>query len=148
MTDIAVLRPLALRPLTQLDSPREVIRQFTPNWFAATMGTGILAIALALWPGAGSGLKAVVEGLWLLNIGLFSLFSILYAARWILFFDGARRILGHSVVSMFLGCIPMGLATIINGFLAFGIVRWGQGAVDVAEALWWLDAVLAVLCGV
>ncbi|WP_417275704.1 hypothetical protein [Celeribacter halophilus] len=31
--------------------PREVIRQFTPNWFAATMGTGILSIAqdTSLW---------------------------------------------------------------------------------------------------
>ena len=27
-----------LRPLSQLEHPREAIRQFTPNWFAATMG--------------------------------------------------------------------------------------------------------------
>ncbi|RZJ97410.1 MAG: C4-dicarboxylate ABC transporter, partial [Novosphingobium sp.] len=38
---------LGLQPLSRLDSPREVVRQFTPNWFAATMGTGILAIALS-----------------------------------------------------------------------------------------------------
>lgn len=25
---------------------REIIRQFTPNWFTVTMGTGILALAL------------------------------------------------------------------------------------------------------
>ena len=36
-----------LKPLSRLDHPREMIRQFTPNWFAATMGTGILALALA-----------------------------------------------------------------------------------------------------
>ena len=36
-----------LRPLSNLSHPREMIRQFTPNWFAATMGTGILALALA-----------------------------------------------------------------------------------------------------
>lgn len=35
-----------LRPLASLQSPREIVRQFTPNWFAATMGTGILALAL------------------------------------------------------------------------------------------------------
>ena len=34
-----------IRPLSRLEHPREVIRQFTPNWFAATMGTGILALA-------------------------------------------------------------------------------------------------------
>ena len=42
----------ALRPFSRLASPREVVRQFTPNWFAATMGTGVLALALALLPGA------------------------------------------------------------------------------------------------
>jgi hypothetical protein len=34
---------------------------------------------------------------WLFNIGLFSLFTLMYAARWIFFFHGARRIFGHSV---------------------------------------------------
>jgi C4-dicarboxylate transporter/malic acid transport protein len=125
----------------------EAVRQFTPNWFAATMGTGILALALAQFPVTIPGLPAIAESLWLFNIGLFTLFTALYAARWIFFFDGAKQIFGHSVVSMFFGCIPMGLATIINGFLAFGVARFGHGAVDIAEALWWLDAVMALVCG-
>jgi C4-dicarboxylate transporter/malic acid transport protein len=148
MTDIAAHRPFALKPLSHLDGPREVVRQFTPNWFAATMGTGILALALAQFPAPIPGLKSLAEGLWLFDIGLFVLFSVLYAARWVFFFDGAKRIFGHSVVSMFFGCIPMGLATIVNGFLAFGVPRWGHVAVDIAHALWWLDAGLALLCGV
>jgi len=28
----------SLRPLAKLDHPSEMIRRFTPNWFAATMG--------------------------------------------------------------------------------------------------------------
>ena len=148
MTDIADHRRFALKPLSHLDGPREVVRQFTPNWFAATMGTGILALALAQFPARVPGLRSLGEGLWLFDIGLFVLFSVLYAARWVFFFDGARRIFGHSVVSMFFGCIPMGLATLVNGFLAFGVARWGHAAVDIAHALWWLDAGLAGLCGV
>ena len=70
-----------------------MVRQFTPNWFAATMGTGILSIALAQTP-----FRAVGEALWILNIGLFALFSVLYAARWVFFFDGARRVFGHLFV--------------------------------------------------
>jgi C4-dicarboxylate transporter/malic acid transport protein len=126
----------------------EIVRQFTPNWFTVTMGTGILALALNQAPIDIPGLRAVAEGLWVLNIGLFALFAGLYLMRWVLFFDQAKRIFGHSVVSMFFGAIPMGLATIINGFLAFGIPRWGEAAVSIAQALWWLDAVLAVACGV
>ena len=127
---------------------REVVRQFTPNWFAVTMGTGILALALNQLPLAIPYLHQLAAALWLLNIGLFLLFSLLYATRWVLFFHEARRIFGHSVMSMFFGTIPMGLATIINGFLAFGIPRWGGAAVTIAEALWWVDMVMALVCGV
>ncbi|MCT8949804.1 TDT family transporter [Pseudomonas iridis] len=137
-----------LKPLSQLQHPREVIRQFTPNWFAATMGTGVLALALANLPVAIPGLHAVAEGLWLFNILLFTLFTAAYAARWILFFDEARRIFGHSTVSMFFGTIPMGLATIINGFLLFGLPRWGEGVIQLAEVLWWIDVAMSLACGV
>lgn len=137
-----------LKPLSQLQHPREVIRQFTPNWFAATMGTGVLALALAQLPIAIPGLHAVAEGLWLFNILLFTLFTAAYAARWIVFFDEARRIFGHSTVSMFFGTIPMGLATIINGFLVFGLPRWGDGVIHLAEVLWWVDVAMSLACGV
>ncbi len=51
MTEVhAVDIARGLKPLAHLSHPREVIRQFTPNWFAATMGTGVLALALAQFP--------------------------------------------------------------------------------------------------
>ena len=127
---------------------REVIRQFTPNWFTVTMGTGILALALNQFPIAIPGLHQVAEGFWWLNMALFTLFTGLYGARWALFPQQAKRIFGHPVVSMFFGAIPMGLATILNGFLAFGIPHWGATAVHIAEVLWWIDMVMAVACGV
>lgn len=134
-----------LRPFKQLAHPREVIRQFTPNWFAVVMGTGVLALAL---PQAFPGLQGVAEGLWWLATGLFVLFGLLYGARWRMFFHEARRIFGHSTVSMFFGTIPMGLATVLNGALVFGLARFGDGLLPWIEALWWLDVVLALLCGV
>ncbi|RON82264.1 TDT family transporter [Pseudomonas fluorescens] len=137
-----------IKPFRQLQHPREVIRQFTPNWFAVTMGTGVLALALVQLPLAIPGIHAFAEGLWLFNILLFTLFTAAYAARWILFFDEARRIFGHSTVSMFFGTIPMGLATIINGFLLFGLPRWGDGVIHLAEVLWWIDVAMSLTCGV
>lgn len=138
----------ALRPFSQLDRPLEVIRQFTPNWFAVTMGTGVLALALAACPWRFPGLPVLAEGLWLLAVLLFCLFSGLYAARWLLFFDEAREIFAHATVSMFIGTIPMGLATLINGLLLFGLPRWGAAVVPLALGLWWLDAAMALACGV
>ncbi|MCY1398659.1 C4-dicarboxylate transporter/malic acid transport protein [compost metagenome] len=134
------------RPLSHLHHPREVIRQFTPNWFAATMGTGVLALALHQL--AVPMLSALAEALWLLTIALFVLFSVLYFARWLFFFHEARSIFAHSTVSMFFGTIPMGLATIINGFLLFGVARWSEQIVPFVETLWWLDVGMALLCGV
>lgn len=62
----------SFRPFSHLQHPRDVIRHFTPNWFAATMGTGVLALALAQLPFALPGLRALAEALWLLNIVLFA----------------------------------------------------------------------------
>ncbi|RVU53525.1 C4-dicarboxylate ABC transporter [Pseudomonas syringae pv. syringae] len=135
-------------PLAALSNPREAIRQFTPNWFAATMGTGILALALGQLPFAAQWPKALGEALWFFNIALFCLFTVLYASRWALFFNEAKQIFGHSTVSMFFGTIPMGLATIINGFLLYGLPRWGDGVIALAEVLWWIDVAMALACGV
>ncbi|UXT84469.1 TDT family transporter [Agrobacterium tumefaciens] len=123
-----------------------VIRNFTPNWFATTMGTGILSVALAQFPGHPH-LFLVGKALWLFNILLFATCTLLYAARWMLHFDEASRVFTHSVVSMFFGCIPMGLATIINGLLIYGIPQIGDTAVAIATTLWWLDVMLSLACG-
>ncbi|MEH3021278.1 MAG: TDT family transporter [Pseudomonas oryzihabitans] len=148
MPFFAAVPAQALRPFSQLDRPLEVIRQFTPNWFAVTMGTGVLALALAAFPWQISGLLALAEGLWLLAVLLFCLFSGLYAARWLLFFDEAREIFAHATVSMSIGTIPMGLATLINGLLLFGLPRWGAAVLPLALGLWWLDVAMALACGV
>ena len=139
---------LGLLPLSGLSHPREVVRQFTPNWFAAVMGTGILALALPQVPGAGAALRPVGAALWLLSTGLLVAFTLLYAARWLLFGHEARRIFGHNTVSLFIGTIPMALATVLNGALAFGLPWWGDGVISVVQALWWADVAMAVACGV
>ncbi len=59
-----------------------------------------------------------------------------------------RLIFDHEVMSMFLGCIPMGLATIVNGFVLFGPGLIGDTALIVAHYLWWLDVALSVAIGI
>ena len=69
-----------LKPLSRLDRPLEMVRQFTPNWFASTMGTGVLAVVLPQLPGVGLTLRPLGEGLWWFDVALFALFSGLYAS--------------------------------------------------------------------
>lgn len=38
------------RPFQQLPQMQDLIRHFTPNWFAVTMGTGVLALIVAELP--------------------------------------------------------------------------------------------------
>jgi C4-dicarboxylate transporter/malic acid transport protein len=125
----------------------EVVRQFTPNWFTVTMGTGVVALVLNQFPLAIAGLHEVAVSFWLLDVVLFALFTVLYASRWLFFFDDARMIFGHPVASMFFGAIPMGLATIINGLLAFGMPLIGPNAITIALSLWWCDVAMSVACG-
>lgn len=133
------------KPFYQLEQSRDVIRHFTPNWFTATMGTGVVAMILAQLPFASSVLFMLATKLWQFNILLFITFSILYGLRWLLFPIEAKQILNHPNMSLFLGAIPMGLATIVNGFLSFGVHLYGDIAIQIATYLWYLDVFLAVL---
>ncbi|EEY91566.1 TDT family transporter [Acinetobacter junii] len=133
------------KPFYQLEQSRDVIRHFTPNWFTATMGTGVVAMILAQLPFASSILFMLATKLWQFNILLFITFSILYGLRWILFPTEAKQIFNHPNMSLFLGAIPMGLATIANGFLSFGVHLYGDIAVQIATYLWYLDVFFAVL---
>ena len=135
------------KPFSHHEHPREIIRQFTPNWFTATMGTGATALVLNQFPVPLPGLHAAASMLWQANIVLFATLSLLYVARWLLYPQASAKTLAHAATPMALGAIPMGLATIVNGYLAFGIARYGAAAVTVAQALWYVDAILAVGIG-
>lgn len=136
------------RPLSDLAHPREMVRQFTPNWFAVTMGTGVAALIMPQIPGAGAVMHLAGELLWLINATLFVVFAGLYGARWLIFPQEATRIFAHGTVSMFFGTIPMGLATIVNGCIVFGLPRLGPVMISLAEMLWWVDVGLSLACGV
>ncbi|MCE4224982.1 TDT family transporter [Methylobacterium sp. C25] len=137
-----------LKPLSRLQHPRDVIRQFTPNWFTVVMGTGVVALALDRLPATHALLASVSFGLWLAAGAIFLACCLLYAARWIFFFEGASRIFGHSTVSMFFGAIPMALATLLNGLLIFGPTHLGLAPAALVLPLWWLDVALAMICAV
>jgi len=128
------------RPFTRQPEPLAFVRHFTPNWFAMTMGTGVMALVLAALPWDFPARLLLAEAVWVLALLLFGLFTLLFVTRLLLFRDTVRPMLEHPVQSMFLGAIPMGLVPIINGLPLF----LGEAAVPLAHALWWLDVVLAL----
>ncbi|MDH0834347.1 TDT family transporter [Acinetobacter johnsonii] len=133
------------KPFTQLGQRHNIIRQFTPNWFTVSMGTGVVALIVSEFPMLKALTWQLGTGLWYFNILLFVLFSVLYGLRWAFYPHEAKQIFQHSSMSLFLGTIPMALATILNGFLKYGQPIYGDTAVQIAQMLWYTDVVLALL---
>jgi C4-dicarboxylate transporter/malic acid transport protein len=124
------------------------IRQFTPNWFAMTMGNGIVSLVLAALPLSFPGQHALAVSLWCVDIVLYAVFTAMFAARWVFYPETIKPLLHHPLQSMFLGTLPMGLAPIINGIVLFAGPHFGAGAYSVAYELWCCDALLAVVVAV
>ncbi|QOW47742.1 MULTISPECIES: TDT family transporter [Acinetobacter] len=136
------------KPFYQLKQSRNVIRQFTPNWFTMTMGTGVVALILPEFPFAQEILWQGATALWQFNAFVFIVFSLVYALRWLIYPQEAKQIFSHPSMALFLGAIPMGLATVLNGFLKYGVALYGDVAIQIAQVLWFVDAILAVGIGV
>ena len=133
------------KPFTQLGQRHNIIRQFTPNWFTVSMGTGVVALIVSEFPMFKALTWPLGTGLWYFNILLFILFSVLYGLRWAFYPHEAKQIFLHPSMSLFLGTIPMAMATILNGFLKYGQPIYGDTAIQIAQTLWYADVVLALL---
>lgn len=127
-----------------IGNTREIAQQFTPNWFTASMGTGAVALVLAnLHPV----FFEFARAMWIANMVLFVVFTVLFVERAVWFPESAKALLRDPIQSMFLGAIPMALATIVNGFDTFGPALFGNTAFTIAHGMWWADTALAVACG-
>lgn len=127
------------RPFSQLREPYAFIRQFTPNWFTLNMGTGILFMMVLAFPFQFDGQRTIAVSIFYLDIFLFFVNIVLFAARMAFFRETVAPMLHHPIQSMFLGAIPMGLVPIINGLVLLGDGHWDR----VATVLWWFDAMCA-----
>ncbi|OAL37036.1 hypothetical protein AYO20_03805 [Fonsecaea nubica] len=124
---------------------RKVVLNFTPSWFAATMGTGIASILLHQLPYNGDWLYWLSVIIFCLNIGLFCFFLLISILRYIMFPGLFMAMIRHPVQSLFVGTFPMGLATIVNMVVFVCVEHWGVWATTLAWTLWWIDVAIAVI---
>ncbi|GAA5848361.1 hypothetical protein JCM3766R1_002320 [Sporobolomyces carnicolor] len=120
--------------------------RFTSSWFSVVMGTGIVNSLFFNLPWESS--HAVFRALgavWLvLAMILFFVFSILTITRYTIYPRIAIVMLRHETHSLFLGCIPMGLVTIVTGIALTGH-EYGINSLNAALVLWWIALGLAML---
>lgn len=108
------------------------------------MGTGIVSILLERLPYNAQWIHYISIVIFVLNIVLFVTFTVISVLRYTVYRGLFIAMLNHPVQSLFLGTIPMGLATIVN-MCAFVVVpKWESWAMTLTWTLWWIDAVIAV----
>jgi tellurite resistance protein TehA-like permease len=84
-----------------------------PHYFAITMGTGISSILLHNFPYPARWLQYLGTIVFALNVLAFVVILAFTIARYACWTGVWGVVLKHNVTSMFWGCFPMGLATII-----------------------------------
>ncbi len=126
---------------------KEIIKNFTPNWFTLNMGTGISFLIMHSTKINFPYENIILKTFWLVDIFFFIIFSLLFLSRIIFFPKTTKLMLKHPVQSMFLGAIPMGLVPILEGFTVFKINFLNISYLQISLYLWWFDAFLAIIIG-
>ncbi|MGV6990194.1 TDT family transporter [Gordonia amicalis] len=93
---------------------------FPPNWFAAVMGTGVIAIAAHGLPWQPAGLSAVAVGFWLLAGIVLGSVVAATIGHWRADPDIARGHHEHHIVAHFYGAVPMAIMTVGTSTLVVG----------------------------
>ncbi|KAI9068272.1 hypothetical protein FKP32DRAFT_1600624 [Trametes sanguinea] len=140
--------PLML-PVYQWKSWRERIRHFTWAWHAVIMGTGVVSALLHNLPYDNDSLALKVAALvvFLINLVLFVFVCTCTVLRYIMFPEVWHLMLTHPAQSLFIGCFPMGAATLINSALNIN-QDWGFGGEAFLWTLWgfwWLDSAVSYI---
>jgi len=123
--------------LKELDRPGHVFRDLGPNWYAAIMGTGIVAVAGARLPVAVPGLHVFATAVWALAATALIALTIAWAVHWARYPGRARGHAANPVMAQFWGAPPMALMTVGTGTLLLGPGVIGTGAAVTADWVLW-----------
>ncbi len=111
-------RPFGL--LKELERPGDVFRDIGPNWFAAVMGTGIVAIAAATLPLHLPGLRVFATVVWALAATVLIALIVAWSVHWTRYPERARAHAANPVMAQFWGAPAMALMTVGTGTLLLG----------------------------
>ena len=132
--------------LKDLERPGDVFRDLGPNWFAAVMGTGIVAIAAQTLPFRVPGLHEFALVVWALAAAGLVLLSAGWAVHWVRHTGRALKHADNPNMAPFWGAPAMALLTVGAGTLLVGRDVTGLGAaVDIDWVLWFMGTALGLV---
>lgn len=136
--------PSSCRPRAR--AARWSVRHVGPNWYAAVMGTAIVASAGAALPSRVPGFRGACVAVWALSALALAAVAAARGAHWLRHRDRARAQLLDPAVAPFQGCQPMALLAVGGGTLAVGSDVIGvRAAVAVDAALWSAGTLMALV---
>ncbi|MCV7229756.1 TDT family transporter [Mycolicibacterium komossense] len=122
---------------TATPSPRAVLGNLGPNWFASVMGTGIVANAAASLPVHVPGQRVFAQVVWVIAALLLVALVVTVGAHWIRHPTVARTHARNPQMAHFYGAAPMALLTVGAGAVLVGRDLIGERlAVDLDWILW------------
>ena len=98
----------------------QIVKNFSPSWFASVMGTGILAIVSGFFSNYLPILNTFSKILFHFNVFLFFILLIPWLLRWIFFKKEALKDLSHPILSNFYSTIAVGLLVLSANFIIIG----------------------------
>jgi tellurite resistance protein TehA-like permease len=121
----------------------------TPNWFAAVMGTGIVATSAVGLPVQAPALRAAATVVWLAAAALLVVLVVATARHWHAHRATARSHHLDPVMAHFYGAPPMAFLTVGAGTLLLGPALLGErAALVVGATLWTVGTVLGLASAV
>lgn len=117
---------------------RTIVSSFAPGWFAAVMGTGVLAMTTRTMSMSWEWLSPVALGLHWFNICLFLLIAVPWLLRWFWYRDKALAVLRNPMMSSFYATLTVALLVMAAQALHFGL---GE---SLARLIWWVASALTV----
>ncbi|GAA0525730.1 TDT family transporter [Paractinoplanes ferrugineus] len=131
--------------LRDLEHPRDVLANLTPNWYASIMGTGIVATAAASLPLQFPGLRAVATAGWALAALMLVALTAATVAHWTRHPRTARGHHADPIMAHFYGAPPMAMLTVGAGTLLLGRDVIGLHAALGIDWVLWTAGTLAGL---
>ena len=99
-----------------LEHPRQIFGNLTPNWYASIMGTGIVAVAAATLPQQVPGLRLAATVVWAVAAVMLIALTVATVLHWRHHRGVARGHLAHPVIGQFYGAPPMAMLTgVVSG---------------------------------
>jgi tellurite resistance protein TehA-like permease len=111
------------------------LRHLGPNWYAAVMGTSILATAGAALPASVPGLRTGCVVVWAVSVVALVVLLTARACHWAYHRDQARAHLLDPAAAPFYGCLPMAMLSVGAATLAVGGDVVGPAAALTVDAV-------------